>query len=176
MYRIVAALAVLFLSWTPVSALAQDPNHIDGKTIATSPAQSIRLDRSGPTRISLDLAASTEDGHPLFQIPVPRGDSQIYLVLKGIFAESAPGVGYDVYLDLPPGRAPGGRGDRHYVGSFSFFDTSPGHRREVRLNITRQLKLIADAGQLSSAPTVTVVPGATAKAESQIGSVAIEME
>jgi hypothetical protein len=180
MFRFIAAVAALLLSaWLAVPAMAQprkpsDTEASDTKTVAVSAAQSIRLERSGPTRIALSGKAAA--GRNDFRIPAPRGDGQTYLVLKGISAEAAPGVSYDVYLDLPPGRAPGGRADRHYVGTFNFFDTSPGHRREARLNITQQLKALADAGQLSATPTLTVVPGAAAKADSQIGSVAIEAE
>ena len=53
----------------------------------------------------------------------------------------------------------------------------PGVRAtKVRLNITDRLKALAEEGQLNATPSVTVVPGATAQAESQIGSVAIEVE
>jgi hypothetical protein len=62
------------------------------------------------------------------------------------------------------------------VGTIHFFDTAPDHRREERLNITDSLKALAAKGQLSGAPSVTVVPGATAQGDSQIGSIAIEAE
>jgi hypothetical protein len=157
----------------PMSAMAQN-----SKQLAVSTSQGIRLERNGPTRIPLADAGPRpkETGHLGFQIPPPRGNAQTYLVLQNIFAESPPGVGYDVYLDLPAGRAPGGRGDAHYVGTIHFFDTAPDHPREARLNITRNLKALAAEGQLSATPSVTVVPGATAQGDSQIGSVAIEME
>ena len=185
MFRSMTAVATLLLSvslsWTAAPAMAQPSKPSDGEasatTVAVSATQGIALQRSGPTRIPLNAAAAgTPPERQDLPIPAPRGDGQTYLVLKGIFAEAAPGVSYDVYLDLPQARAPGGRTDPHYVGTFNFFDTSRGHRREARLNITQQLKALADAGRLSATPTVTVVPGATAKADSEIGSVAIEIE
>ncbi len=169
MFRFIATLAML-LGSAVMSAMAQTPTQL-----AVSTAQGIRLDRSSPTRIPLTPAGRS--GETLgFRFPPPRGNTQTYLVLQNIFAESPPGVGYDVYLDLPPGRAPPGRSDVHYVGTIHFFDTSPDHRREERLNITDSLKALAEEGQLSATPSVTVVPGAAAQGDSQIGSVAIEAE
>jgi hypothetical protein len=173
MFRLVASLALLLFTSGPTSAMAQDVTQV-----AVSTSKDIRLGRDGPTRIPLVNAAagSAETGRrPGAQIPLPRGNKQAYLVLQDIFADSPPGVGYDVYLDLPAGRPPG-RGDAHYVGTINFFDTASDHRREVRLNITDRLKALAEEGQLNATPSVTVVPGATAQAESQIGSVAIEVE
>ena len=173
MFRIVALLAVLLLGSTLMSAMAQDH-----KQLAVSTSQAIRLAANGPTRIPLmdATARSGETGRSASKIPPPRGNAQTYLVLKDIFAQSPPGVGYDVYLDLPSGQAPGGRDDAHYVGTFHFFDTSPSHRRDTRLNITDRLRVLAAAGRLSSTPTVTVVPGATTRVEPQVGSIAIEVE
>jgi hypothetical protein len=169
MFRFVTSLAILLLGSAPMSAMAQNPNQL-----AVSSSQGIRLEGNGPTRIPLVNAAARpgETG----RLGSPRGNVQTYLVLQNIFAKSPPGVGYDVYLDLPAGQAPGGREDRHYVGTFHFFDTSPSHPREARLNITQSLKALAAEGQLSSTPSVTVVPAAATQAESQIGSVAIEAE
>lgn len=173
MFRSVASLVVLSLGSALTFAMAQDL-----KQLAVSTSQGIRLERSGPTRIPLTEAAARpgEASRPGSRILPPRGNAQAYLVLKNIFAESPPGVGYDVYLDLPAGQAPGGRGDAHFVGTFHFFDTSPGHPREVRLNITQGLKVLAAEGRLSSTPTITVVPGAPTQTEPQIGSVAVETE
>src|ERR1700693_1967553 len=170
MFRFIVLLAMLLLGSAVMTGMAQPPTQL-----AASTAQGIRLDRSRPTRIPLTAAGGS--GKPLdFRIPPPRGNTQTYLVFENIFAESPPGVGYDVYLDLPIGRAPPGRSDVHYVGTIHFFDTAPDHRREERLNITDSLKALAAEGQLSAPPSVTVVPGATAQGDSQIGSVAIEAE
>jgi hypothetical protein len=170
MFRFIVPLAMLLFGTAVMSAMAQPANKL-----AISTAQSIRLDRSKPTRIPLMLTAGS--GETLSaRIPPAGRNTQTYLVLQNIFAESPLGVGYDVYLDLAPGRAPPGRSDVHYVGTISFFDTGPDHRREERLNITDSLKALAAEGQLSATPSVTVVPGATALGDSQIGSVAIEAE
>jgi hypothetical protein len=170
MSRFVVPLAMLLSGAVVMSAIAQPANKL-----AVSTAQGIRLDRSRPTRIPLTAAGSSGENLS-FRIPPPGRNTQTYLVLQNIFAESQPGVGYDVYLDLPPGRAPPGRSDVHYVGTIHFFDTAPDHRREERLNITDSLKALAAEGQLSAPPSVTVVPAATAEGDSQIGSVAIEAE
>jgi hypothetical protein len=168
MFRFIVSVAMLLLGAAVMSAIAHPTNKL-----AVSTAQDIRLDRNGPTRIPLTVAEGA--GETLgFRILPPN--TQIYLVLRNIFAESPPGIGYDIYLDLPAGRPPPGRSDVHYVGTIHFFDTAPDHRREERLNITDSLKALAAKGQLSGAPSVTVVPGATAQGDSQIGSIAIEAQ
>jgi hypothetical protein len=168
MFRFGAVLAALLFGSVFMPAMAQSPTQL-----AVSTDQGIRLERSGPTRIPLSAAAAFR--RPDFEIPPPRGDAQTYLVLQNIFAESPPGIGYDVYLDLPAGRTPPGRGDAHYVGTFHFFDANPSRPREARFNITQKLVTLAAEGLLSKAPSVTVVPGAATQAESRVGSVAIEV-
>jgi len=172
MFRYVASLAVVLLAASMTSAIA-----INVQEIAVSTSKGIRLERNDPTRIPLvDAASRAGEPRHLFQIPTPRGNTQTYLVLRDIFADAPPGVGYDVYIDLPAGRTPGGRSDMHYAGTINFFDTAPGHARERRLNITQKLKALAAEGLLSSTPTVTVVAGAPPRAEAYIGSVVIETE
>jgi hypothetical protein len=173
MFRFVASVAVLLCTSGVTPAIAQSPTQV-----AASSTQDIRLERSGATRIPL-VPANARPGDPGrsgFQISLPRGNRQVYLVLRNIFAESAPGVGYDVYLNLPAGRPPEGRSDPHYVGTIHFFDTSRGHAREARLDITEKLKMPAAERESNATPSVTVVPAATARADAQIGSVAIEAE
>lgn len=159
-----SALAVLLLGSTAMPAMAQN-----SKQLAVSAAQAIRLDHSRPTRIPLKQAGNA-------RLSAPVGGKQTYLVLKNIFADAPPGVSYDAYLDLPEGEAPPGRDDQHYVGTFHFFDTSPDHPREVRLNITDQMMRLSANRKLTAMPTLTVTPGAATKEEPQVGSVAIEEE
>ena len=169
MFRFIVLLAILLAGAAVMSAIAQAANKL-----AVSTTEGIRLDRTRPTRIPLRVSGGSGENVSL-RIP-PGRNTQTYLVLQNIFADSPPGVGYDVYLDLPPGRVPPGRRDVHYVGTFHFFDTAPDHRREERLNITDSFKALAAEGKLSAPPSVTVVPAATAEGDSQIGSVTIEAE
>ena len=171
MFWFIVPLAMLLLGSAVMTVMAEPPTQL-----AVSTAQGIRLDRSRPTRIPLTAARGFREAPRLSDSSRSARNTQTYLVLRDIFADVPPGVGYDVYLDLPSGRAPRGRTDVHYVGTINFFDTAPDHRREERLNITDNLRALATEGQLSAPPSVTVVPGATAQGDLQIGSVAIEAE
>jgi tyrosinase len=94
----------------------------------------------------------------------------VYLVLKNIRSDVAPGVPYDVYLDLPAGTQPN-RDLPNYVGTFSFFGAAmlaDSHAAMTPLNlsfdVTEQVKALAAKGELTPTPAVTIVPDGSAAA------------
>ncbi len=90
---------------------------------------------------------------------------RVYLVVRGRRADVAPGVLYQVYLDLPENAASADAA-AHLVGTINFFDAvkHPGHdapastARFVSFDITDVAKALHAKQQLTDAPTVTVVP------------------
>jgi tyrosinase len=109
-------------------------------------------------------------------------EKQLYLMIKNYRADLQPGVIYNVYLDLPPAGAPNG-GEGHYVGSINFFGVVPhdGHESHaasaavMTFDITELAKRLKSEGQLTSTPTVTIVPSGEPTEDSKpvIGEISI---
>lgn len=83
-------------------------------------------------------------------------NTRVYLVLQGARSDEAPGVTYNIYLNLPANSAGQGVADPHFVGSFSFFDAEA--PRDLSINVTDQLKRMTAAGLLRSDARLTIVP------------------
>jgi tyrosinase len=96
---------------------------------------------------------------------------QLYLVAKGVHAESQPGVLYHLYLDPPPGRRlTPGRGNPYYVGTINFFDAGAhagrheGHSgsgevtKSFSLNVTRVARNLQARRRLSPKPGLMIAP------------------
>jgi tyrosinase len=89
---------------------------------------------------------------------------RIYLVLKDVQAQAAPGVHYDVYLDLPEGTQPNHELP-NYVGTINFFgvtmmaDKHAAMRpRTFSFDVTDKVNILAAKGELTPTPSVTIVP------------------
>ncbi len=98
----------------------------------------------------------------------------VYLVLQNVEAAAAPGVVYNVYLDLPQGASPSPESP-NYVGTINFFgvtmigaDMHGMTPRSFSLDVTDKIKALQASGALARTPTVSLVPqgepAATAKA------------
>lgn len=120
-------------------ATAQGPTQL-----AASPSPAVLS--SSRTDIRLTNAASL----------ATAAGRDVVLRMQGLKADETPGVAYNVYLNLPAGRAPEGTGDAHYLGTFSFFGAE-GRERTVEIDITDALKRLANASVLNDA-TLTIVP------------------
>lgn len=92
-------------------------------------------------------------------------DHKIYLVLRDLRANAAPGVLFHVYLDLPVG-AKTAKDDPHYVGSFNMFNdvVAPGSaasdpkRRSFRsYDITELARKLQAQQALTAETTVTIL-------------------
>jgi tyrosinase len=145
--------------------------------LATSGAGIIKLDRGrtdvglAPVREGRDVAATASLGSALKRFAAGK---QVYLTLVQTAAQDAPGVTYNVYLNLPPGAAPQGPSDVHYAGTFGFFD-SVGRATDVSLNITPHIERMLARGELDKDTRVTIVPAGqpSASALPQIGRLVV---
>ena len=126
------------------------------ETIAsTAPAGGVVLN-TGLTRLILSGRMPVAD--MLDALPPGRG---LFLVLSDLHAKTAPGVIYDLYLDLPPGAAPHA-GWPGYVASLNFFGAPQGPRadrpRRVSYDVTNALERLRGRRVLSRDLTLTIVP------------------
>jgi hypothetical protein len=94
----------------------------------------------------------------------------IMLVLSDLQTDQAPGVVYDLFVNMPRNTPPGDT-DRYYVGSINFFEAS-GHGSEgvqnseakdrrrpfLSYDVTEALRGMAKRGNLPESPTVTIIP------------------
>jgi len=101
-----------------------------------------------------------------------------YLVLKGLEANTQPGVLYHVYLGLPEGSTPKPN-DPHKVGIINFFDAVPvegAHTHDVSFSfdVTDSIPRL----KLENEPVVTIAPANQPDAEAKpfVGSVALVAE
>jgi tyrosinase len=124
-----------------------------------------------PTTVSLAApaapAAKAPSGPSL--AVTARAGRNFYLRLDGLRAATQPGVAYDVYLDLPEGVTPD-RSNASYVGSVNFFAAvvhgahAAGHapaaaaKKSYSLVATDTVRKLQEAGRLTEAPRVTLVP------------------
>jgi tyrosinase len=82
----------------------------------------------------------------------------VYLVFRNVRAESAPGVLYDVYLDLP-WRVTPSRESASYIAPMNFFGlTMMHHGRDISFEVTEKLNSLRDDGKLIPTLSVIIVP------------------
>jgi tyrosinase len=136
---------------------------------------------SGPVKLSAARTTVALDTLPLPGLSAPKGTNvlsaqarapgrRFNLRLEDVQAASDPGIGYDVYLNLPAGTAPG-KSDVSYVGSLNFFAViahvahaahaaSPGARsaRNFSFDVTEVMQKLDAAGRLAAVSRVTLVP------------------
>jgi len=116
-----------------------------------------------PTRVALEPAAGVGVSALAAPNRLRGADDRTYLVIENISAESQPGTGYLVFLNLgedeevtPDNPA--------FVGGINFFDAvrMPGHDMRMAdtfvFDITDTLATLAETGRLDRAPDVSLVP------------------
>jgi hypothetical protein len=140
----------------------------------------ITLGTSGtqvPLVAAPDGAPSAEHPSLTTRLKSVGPEQRLYLKLLSVSTAQAPGVTYDVYLNLPP-TPPRGTSDPHYLGTFSFFDAEGARDRSVVLNVTEPLKRLVAAGQVGDDAVLTIVPAGTPskRATPQIGKIVITAE
>jgi tyrosinase len=98
------------------------------------------------------------------QVKALGPEKNVYLVLKDVHADAAPGVHYDVYLDLPQGATPS-LDSPNYVGTINFFGVTmmkdkmaSMKPRTFSLDVTDKVKGLEAHGGLTETPSVTLVP------------------
>ena len=136
----------------------------------------------GATHIPLvsaqDSTITTENTSLATRLKTINPEQQLYLKLLNLRAQQAPGVTYNVYLNLPPNQPPRGTSDPHYLGTISFFDAEGGRDRGVATNVTEPLKRLAAEGKIDSDTVITIVPAGTPTkgATLQVGNIVITAE
>lgn len=85
----------------------------------------------------------------------------VYLVLGAIMVHDATDTTYNVFLDLPEG-ASADASDPHYAGTLHFFGAAghedhQGDGHKTVFNVTDTVKYLQAKGQLTQAPTVTLI-------------------
>jgi tyrosinase len=160
-------------------------------TPSSLPSGSTRIPRSPATPVAETVALGTVEVRVALRPGVSQPDHHLdkslrnlavgrkmYLVLDRLQANTQPGVIYDVYLNLPPGTAPGARA-AYLAGSINFFGSAghAGHAPDPdkfrSLDVTNLLRTQQAAGALADNPVLSVIPGGmpTASAEAIIGEV-----
>jgi tyrosinase len=140
---------------------------------------------AGPTRVALEPVASAPGAGSLPERA--RGLSanrRLYLVVRDIRAAVAPGVMYNVYLDLPTASAPSDA-TPHHVGSIGFFGAVPheGHPmdgavpdpRFISFDVTEVVRDLQARQLLADKPVVTIAPVGrpAANAQAVIGALSL---
>lgn len=115
----------------------------------------------------------------------PQG--RMFLVVRNLRTDVAPGALYAVYLDLPPNPTPEQR-RAHAVGAINFFHAHPeqgqgmahegmadAHAAAASFDVTDLVRRLRGAGELAEQPAVTVVPigRPNAAASPSVGDVSI---
>jgi len=143
-------------------------------SVIASQAQPAPISLSGaaPVQVSLAPAAVPLSTH----LQAGGANKRVYLVLKDLQAQGAPGILYDVYLDAPGG---GAAPSAEPVGTLNFFDVAGhggshgGGKPKFRsYDVTDQVSAIGQAG---GTPKVRIAPAGTpaANAKPLIGSVSL---
>jgi tyrosinase len=110
-----------------------------------------------------------------------KASEQLYLVLRDLSANTAPGVLYNVYLNLPEGTKPESS-ETNYVGSINFFDAVGHHEhateqpsRFVSFDISELAKKLQSSGGLGEEASVTIVPAGEPESDAKpvIGQISL---
>jgi hypothetical protein len=133
------------LSSNLACAMKSDPS--DPPPLAASPASETRL---GNVPVTIDLPAAER-----LAAAAGRG-GHLRLAIDGLQVLH-PGAVYQVYLGLPPGKAPDPRGP-YFVGNLSLF-TEPGQTGDIRrtYDVTDRVKALRESGEWKGPVRVTFV-------------------
>jgi tyrosinase len=156
------------------------------KRVGAVKSKEVKL-AAGLTRVVLEPLSDDKDAAPM---PLPdrvkglRGDQHLYLLVKNLRADLAPGVLYELFLDLPE-KATEEQANAHYIGTINFFNAVAhgGHgklakkmpERFYRFDITALARSLQDRKMLSARPTLSIVPAGkpAAQANPVIGEVTV---
>lgn len=131
---------------------------------------------TGPTRVVLQTAGALPES-----VATTR---RTYLIVRDMRADAAPGVVYNVYLDLPENAAPASR-PPHLAGTINFFGGVPheGHEmgttgsggRFVSFDVTEVIRDLRARQLLRPQPSITIIPagGAATNARATVGEIAL---
>jgi hypothetical protein len=146
-WRRVAYIGLLIAALLPMRATAQSPVWNGDRAVL----------EGTPTRIPLRPLEAAE-AKELLAEPQSR---RLTLVLRGLTTNVQPGIGYWLFLNLPPSETPS-LADAGYIGSINFFgmpaNTESGHPRAVSFDISHVMARLAKLGRLDERLTLTIAP------------------
>jgi tyrosinase len=161
---------------------SEQPFVVASRSFASRPSASGVQLGAGARRVELDTGVAT--GAPVprsrrFSAPAPAAPGapkrRYYLRLEDVRTNAPPGIGYDVYINVPQGGRPT-RSDAGYAGTINFFGSVPhehsGHARRagpvrtnnVSLDVTRVVEQLRAQGRDTGGLSVTLVPVGTPNA------------
>lgn len=152
----VAALAAVLATACIDLTLAQDTT-----TLAASSASGAVTLGAGSTRVPLTAVREARDISPgaslAARLRAAVSSQQVYLHAQRMTTTDAPGVTYNVYLNLAGDRPVQGVEDPHYLGTLNFFNAErrPG---DVVLNVTEPVRRLLVRGEIGEELTVTIAP------------------
>lgn len=134
---------------------------------------------SEPTRVELAAVTTQKSATLGARLQALGGDRRIYLTLDDLMTNAAPGVNYDVYLNLPDPALPDP--SPFYAGTINFFTALmlAGAKTmaapSIALDVTELARSLQANGALDGGLTVTIVPAGSTDSAAQpvIGSIAL---
>jgi len=163
----IAPLGYAYDKLEPVPAMTVVQSHLVGtfELFAKAREPAVPL---GPGPVSVELAApanvSPERASPARRLAALAAGRRIYLVIRNLRANAQPGVGYDIYVNLPE-RATGTAAASSYAGSITFFDVIGDHGdhgggldKFFSFDVTDVFGTLSRAGRLGDRVSVTIVP------------------
>jgi len=132
------------------------------------------------TRIALQADSRALSAETLRNLICSGGSAHVFLLVYDQFAETAPGVLYHLYFDLPANEKPG-KEDTHYVGALNFYGrtgVASGGNSFVSYDITALIKSLTESNRLTPATTLSIVPSGSPfpAAKPRIGRIELATE
>lgn len=180
----------------PVPSLAASAPQLTGGTVLAAAAMAPQMVAGthtggalklgdGPATVELASNVSLSTFHrsmsaltvePSLVAAADSAPRRVYLAIDDLTTDEQPGVGYNVYLELPKDASPD-IAESHFVGSIHFFHAHPagarhqGHAVGYVFDVTDLAANLVVKGRLSRTPKVTVIPTGSpvAGAEPAIG-------
>lgn len=138
-------------------------------------AEPIKLG-AAPIKIAMNMipAANDTPATPFLEhVKGLKPERKLSVLFKGLKAKAAPGIVYQVFLDLPAEPTPE-QLKLHYVGTLNFFDAvghdnhtqenaNSGMSKPVPMRITKVAKTLREKNMLAAKPTLVIIPQGTAE-------------
>lgn len=134
----------------------------DTTTLAASSASGAVTLGAGATQVLLTAVREARDISPgaslAARLRAAVSSQQVYLHAQRMTTTDAPGVTYNVYLNLAADRPVQGVEDPHYLGTLNFFNAESGRPGDVVLNVTEPVRRLLVRGEIGDELTLTIAP------------------
>lgn len=122
---------------------------------------------AGAVSVQLSPASPGEIAKLASVLKALKPDEHLYVVLRDIRAQQAPGVLYDVYLDLPGGALAAQRAP-YAIGTINFYNAVGNPGFFFSFDITDAARLLESRNQLSERTTITFAPSGNAEPNAEV--------